>query len=109
MTEKAIFCAIIGGLGAGGDTVGSVLQAILYLLLKKDPVHSKYFREEIDHALTENSLSSVVSYAKSLKLPYLQAVVGHGVFLPLPRLNSNLIGSQIKESLRLFLAVPWNL
>ena len=71
MTERDIFCTAIMNLGAGGETVGSVLQAIFYFLLKADPVHMLRLQQEIDAARLQ---SSVVSFAEAQKLPYLQAV-----------------------------------
>ena len=75
MTEKDVLTAAISNLGAGGGTVGSVLQAFFYLLLKENPVHLKRLREEIDTASAARTLSRVVSNAEALKLPYLQACV----------------------------------
>ena len=62
MTEHDVLCSAIATLGVGGETVGSVLQAFFYLLLKEDPVHLQRLRDEIDNP-------------KALKLPYLQACV----------------------------------
>ena len=75
MTEHDVLTAAISNLGAGGGTVGSVLQAFFYLLLKENPVHLKRLREEIDTASAARTLSRVVSNAEALKLPYLQACV----------------------------------
>ena len=75
MTEHDILCAAISNLGAGGETVGSVLQAFFYFLLKEDPLHLRNLREEIDNAEAAGLLSPVVSNAEALKLPYLQAYV----------------------------------
>ena len=75
MTEHDVLTAAISNLGAGGGTVGSVLQAFFYLSLKENPVHLKRLREEIDKASAARTLSRVVSNAEALKLPYLQACV----------------------------------
>ena len=75
MSEKDVLTAAISNLGAGGGTVGSVLQAFFYLLLKENPVHLKRLREEIDTASAARVLSLVISNAEALKLPYLQACV----------------------------------
>ena len=75
LTEHDILCAAISTLGAGGETVGSVLQAFFYFLLKEDPLHLRNLQEEIDNAETAGLLSPVVSNAEALKLPYLQACV----------------------------------
>lgn len=75
MTEHDVLCAAISNLGAGGETVGSVLQAFFYSLLKEDPIHLRRLRDEIDNAEAAGLLSPVVSNAEALKLPYLQACV----------------------------------
>ena len=75
ISEHDILCAAIANLGAGGDTVGSVLQAFFYFLLKEDPLYLQNLREEIDNAETAGLLSPVVSNVEALKLPYLQACV----------------------------------
>ena len=65
MTQKEIFCAAIADLGAGGGTMGSVLQAFSHFLLKEDPVHLRRLREEIDAARVAGLLSlPVVSNAE---------------------------------------------
>ena len=74
MSEKDIFCAAIGNLGAGGDMLGSVQRAVFYYLLKEDPKHLQRLRKEIDTASADGLLSPVVSYAGAQKLPFLQAV-----------------------------------
>jgi cytochrome P450 len=75
MTDKDVFAAVMGNLGGGGDTIGSVLQAFFYLLLKGSPVHLQRVREEIDAANAAGQLSSIVTYAEATQLPYLQACV----------------------------------
>ncbi|KAL8793216.1 MAG: hypothetical protein Q9195_004152 [Heterodermia aff. obscurata] len=57
-------------LGAGGGTMGAVLDAFFYFLLKANPYHLQRLREEIDNA----QLSTVVSFAEAQQLPYLQCV-----------------------------------
>lgn len=73
--ERDIFCAAIGNLGAGVDTLGLVQQAVFYFLLKEDPTHPQRLRNEIDDASTAGMLSQIVSHAEAQKLPYLQAMV----------------------------------
>ncbi len=73
MTEHEVLCAAIANLGAASETVGSVLQAFFYLLLKEDPLHLQKLHEEINTADAAGRLSRVVSNAEALKLPYLQA------------------------------------
>lgn len=108
MTEHDVLCAAISNLGAGGETVGSVLQAFFYFLLNGDPVHLHQLRDEIDNAEAAGLLSSVVSNAEALKLPYLQACVSPFIY---PSGDSEWTSntSQIKETLRLYPGVPWNL
>ena len=65
MSEKDTFCAAIGNLGAGGDTLVSVQQAVFYYLLKEDPKHLQRLRKEIDKASADGLLSPVVSYAEA--------------------------------------------
>ena len=113
MTEKDVLCAAISTLGAGGETTGSVLQAFFYFLLKEDPVHLRRLREEIHTASAAGLLSPVVSNAEALRLPYLQACVGSIIFYFFcfssgrPYWLADF--QQIKESLRLYPGVPWNL
>lgn len=66
ITEKDVLCGAIGNLGAGGETVGSILQAVFYYLLKENPVHLRRLREEVDTAQTAGLLSPVVSNAEAL-------------------------------------------
>ena len=70
-SEREFDAHVIGTLGAGGATVGSVLEAFFYFLLKEDPVFLERLQQEIDNA----QLSDVVSFAEAQGLPYLQAVV----------------------------------
>ena len=58
-------------LGAGGGTMGSLLDAFFYFLLKSNLEYLRRLREEIDNA----QLSPVVSFAETQQLPYLQCVV----------------------------------
>ncbi|KAK3176126.1 hypothetical protein OEA41_007448 [Lepraria neglecta] len=74
MSEKDNFCAAIGNLGAGGDTLGSVQQAVFYYLLKEDPKHLQRLQKEIKLASADGLLSPVVSYVEAQKLSFLQAV-----------------------------------
>ena len=75
MTETGLFAAVMGNLGGGGDTIGSVLQAFFYFMLKSDPRYMQTLRQEIDTANRAGELSQIVSYAEAQKLPYLQACV----------------------------------
>lgn len=75
MTDKDVFSAVMGNLGGGGDTIGSVLQAFFYLMLKGEARHRQTLQDEIDAANARGELSHVVSYAEAQKLPFLQACV----------------------------------
>ena len=105
MKEKDIFCACAANLGAGGDTVAITLQAFFYLLLK-NPLYLGRLRQEIDSAQARGELSRIVTYIEAQKLPYLQACVRQCGPLALGPL---LISPKIKEALRIFPAIPWNL
>ena len=74
MEEKEIFCAVLGTLAAGGETVSATMQAFFYLMLRH-PDHLARLRQELDNAHARGELSAVVSYAEAQKLPYLQACV----------------------------------
>ena len=111
MSEKDIMCAVAANVGAGGDTVAIGLQAFFYFLLKH-PIHLARLREEIDASNSRGELSPVVTLAQAQNLPCLQACV----CVDLPKILNVLpshVGlandSQIKEALRLFPSVPWNL
>ena len=69
-SERDLFSTVIGTFGAGGGTVGSVIQAYFYFLLK-NPIYYERLKQEIDGS----QLSKVVSFAETQRLPYLQAVV----------------------------------
>ena len=75
LSKSDVLGSAFSNLGAGGDTVGTVLQAFFYFLLKEDVVHLQSLRLEIDSAQAAGLLSPVVSNAEAVKLPYLQACV----------------------------------
>ena len=68
MAENEVLAAAVANMGAGADTVSSVLQALFYNLLR-DHESLKLLREEIDHA----GLSDIPSYAEVRELPVLAA------------------------------------
>lgn len=68
MAENEILAAAVANIGAGADTVSSVLQAFFYYLLR-DPESLKLLREEIDNA----GLSDIPSYAEVRELLVLAA------------------------------------
>jgi hypothetical protein len=68
MAENEILAAAVANMGAGADTVSSVLQALFYYLLR-DHESLQLLREEIDSA----GLSDIPSYAEVRELPVLAA------------------------------------
>jgi hypothetical protein len=70
MGEKEILAAAIANMGAGADTVSSVLQAFSYYLLR-DKESLGLLREEIDSA----GLSDIPSYDETRELPVLSACI----------------------------------
>lgn len=71
MSERELFSSVVVTLGAGAGTVGSVLGAFFYFLLKENEHFLGRLRKEIDEA----GLEGIISYADAQQLPYLQAVV----------------------------------
>lgn len=74
MEEKEILAAAVSNIGAGADTISTMLQTLVYYLLRH-PKHLSRLQEEIDSAQTRGELSPTVSYAESQKLSFLQACV----------------------------------
>ncbi|KAH8804379.1 cytochrome P450 [Xylogone sp. PMI_703] len=70
MEEIEILTNAVGNLGAGSDTVSSVLQAFLYYVMKdRNILHA--LRTEIDEA----DLSDIPTYEETQRLPILQACI----------------------------------
>ncbi|OOQ90429.1 putative P450 monooxygenase [Penicillium brasilianum] len=61
-------------IGAGSDTTGISMSAIIYFLMKH-PHCLKKLRDEIETAEREENISSPVSFQEAQKLPYLQATI----------------------------------
>lgn len=61
-------------IGAGSDTTGISMSAIIYFLMKH-PDCLKKLRDEIETAERERNLSNPVSFQEAQKLPYLQATI----------------------------------
>jgi cytochrome P450 len=74
MSEKEIFANASTNIGAGSDPIATVLQVLVYHLLKH-PQHMQKLRNELDEAQSRGQLSRIVSYAESQNLPYLRACV----------------------------------
>lgn len=61
-------------IGAGSDTTGISMTAIIYFLMKH-PRCLQNLRDEIDTARREGNLSDPVTFQQGLKLPYMQATI----------------------------------
>jgi cytochrome P450 len=70
MEEIEIVTNAVGNLGAGADTVSSVLQAFIYHMIH-DPDMLEMLRKELDEA----KLAEVPTYEETQKLPILQACI----------------------------------
>lgn len=68
MAENEILAAAVANMGAGADTVSTILQAVFYYLLR-DRESLQLLVEEIDNA----TLSDIPSYAEVRELPVLAA------------------------------------
>ena len=87
--DKFTFNNVIGAnVGAGSDTTGISMTAVIYFLMKHPRCLQK-LRDEIDAASRDGSLSNPVTFQQGQKLSYMQAT--------------------IKEALRLHPAVGQNL
>jgi cytochrome P450 len=70
MAESEILAAAVANMGAGADTVSTVLQALFYYLLRYYRYESlQLLREEVDGA----GLSDILSYTEVQELPVLAA------------------------------------
>lgn len=66
---------VIGAnVGAGSDTTGISLTAVIYYLMK-NPHCLQKLRDEISTAVQEGNLSSPATFQEGQKLPYLQACI----------------------------------
>lgn len=70
MPEKDILSNAAGNLGAGSDTVASVLQALIYHLIRNTEILN-ILQEELDTA----ELSEIPSWEETKHLPILQACI----------------------------------
>ena len=70
MEEKEILTNAVGNLGAGSDTVSSVLQAFVYHM-----IHDAEMLEMLRKELDEANLAQVPTYEETQKLPVLQACI----------------------------------
>ncbi|KAL4889466.1 cytochrome P450, partial [Aspergillus ambiguus] len=66
---------VIGSnVGAGSDTTGISMTAVIYFLMKH-PDSLKKLRNELDTAAMEGHLSDPITFQEARKLPYLQATI----------------------------------
>lgn len=66
---------VIGvNIGAGSDTTGISMTAIIYFLMKH-PDCLKKLRDEIDTAARQGNLSDPITFQEAQKLSYLQAII----------------------------------
>jgi cytochrome P450 len=70
MEEKEIVTNAVGNLGAGSDTVSSVLQAFVYHMIR-DPEMLEMLRKELDEA----KLAQVPTYEETQRLTVLQCCI----------------------------------
>ncbi|RFU30260.1 hypothetical protein B7463_g6099, partial [Scytalidium lignicola] len=70
MEEIEILTNAVGNLGAGGDTVSSVLQAFVYYVM-----HDRELLHMLRKELDEASLSDIPTYDETQRLPVLQACI----------------------------------
>ena len=69
--EEATMNNVLGSnVGAGSDTTGISLTAIIYFLIKNPPAYRKVIAE-IDAADAAGQLSKFITYSESLELKYL--------------------------------------
>lgn len=74
LTERELLATANANVAAGADTVGSELQACVYLLLRNQECLRR-LRDELDAAALSGEISSPVQYEEAQKLPYFQACV----------------------------------
>lgn len=76
LTERQIFAACLGNIAAGGDTLGGMLQAVVWYILCNPEVKRK-LDIELKAAQAAGKLSSPAQYSETLKLSYFQACVSN--------------------------------
>jgi cytochrome P450 len=74
MDHGTMFNTIGANIGAGSDTTGITLTAVIYYLMK-NPECLRKLREEIDAAEQEGRLSIPLTFKEGQQLPYLQATI----------------------------------
>jgi cytochrome P450 len=74
VTMYDVFMACMTNIGAGSDTTGLSLSAVIYYLCKY-PEAMRKLREEIDSMAKKGEISDPVTYGQAQNMPYLQAVL----------------------------------
>ncbi|KAL2849857.1 cytochrome P450 [Aspergillus pseudoustus] len=74
MDDFTINNVVGSNVGAGSDTTGISMTAIIYFLMK-NPHCLQKLRDEIEAAAKQGNLSSPVTFQEAQKLPYLQATI----------------------------------
>lgn len=74
LDHSTMFNTIGANIGAGSDTTGITLTAIIYYLMK-NPECLRKLRLEIETAEQEGRLSSPLNFKEGQQLPYLQATI----------------------------------
>ncbi|RAO74216.1 uncharacterized protein BHQ10_010228 [Talaromyces amestolkiae] len=74
MDQSTMNNVLGSNVGAGSDTTGISLTAIIYFLMK-NPTCLQKLRVELDTATREGALSDPVTFHEAQKLPYLQAII----------------------------------
>ncbi|CAG8901745.1 unnamed protein product [Penicillium egyptiacum] len=74
LDQSTINNVISGNIGAGSDTTGISMSAIVYFLMKH-PDCLKKLRDEIETAAGQGNLSNPVTFQQGQKLSYLQATI----------------------------------
>jgi cytochrome P450 len=74
LDQSSINNVIGTNIGAGSDTTGISMSAIIYFLMKYPHCLQK-LRDEIETAERQGNLSNPVSFQEAQKLPYLQATI----------------------------------
>ncbi|MCJ1320054.1 hypothetical protein MMC15_005390 [Xylographa vitiligo] len=74
LSENEMYGVVNATIGAGADTISSTMQAFWYHLLRH-PQHLAKLRAEIDGAVDDGKLSTIVSFAEAQQLPFLQACI----------------------------------
>jgi cytochrome P450 len=74
MDHGTMFNTIGANIGAGSDTTGITLTAVIYYLMR-NPKCLQKLRQEIDTAEQEGRVSSPLTFKEGQQLPYLQATI----------------------------------